>query len=258
MTAHRYRVVIADDVSHLRTLVRLVLERSRRFDVVAEASTGEEALVATRDHRPDLTLLDLSMPVMDGLEALPLIRAEIPSTTVVVLSGFDADRMAGEALDAGAAAYLVKGIQPDHLVDQLVSLLDARDVEEIPELESAFLDSALVELPEAPESAGTARTFVRRTLEHWQRPENVDDAMLLATELVTNAVVHARSGVQVRLLAFADRIRVEVTDTGAGSLHLRTPHDGALSGRGLFMVQELARTWGTSSGEDAKVVWFEV
>lgn len=257
MTAARpYRVVVADDVAHLRTLLRLVLERSRRFEVVAEAGNGRQAIEAAQQHRPDLTLLDLSMPVLDGLEALPVIRASVPSTTVVVLSGFDADRMEGRALEAGAAAYLVKGILPDVLVAQLLELLAAR--ESVAEAAPPYLDSASVELPQAPDSAGKARTFVRQTLEQWRRNAVIDDALLLSTELVTNAVVHAHSAVNLRVLVFPERVRVEVSDTGGGALQLRAPGADALNGRGLLLVEELSRTWGTSADRDEKVVWFEL
>ena len=67
----RHRLVIADDVPPLRSLPRRVLERSGAFDVVGEAANGEEAIALARRHRPDLVLLDVSMPVMSGLEALP-------------------------------------------------------------------------------------------------------------------------------------------------------------------------------------------
>lgn len=254
--AARYRVVIADDVAHLRTLLRIVLERSRRFEVVAEAGNGQQAIEATREHRPDLTLLDLSMPVMDGLEALPVIRQAVPSTAVVVLSGFDAERMEGRALEAGAAAYLVKGILPDVLVAHLIELLASR--EELPPDFAQHVDSASLQLPQADDTPRKARTFVRRTLEQWRRETIVDDAMLLATELVTNAVVHAHSPVNVRLLAFPEHVRVEVADTGGGALQLRRPDPETLNGRGLLLVEELSRTWGTSSDRDEKVVWFEL
>lgn len=103
------RVVVADDVDDLRMLLRLALERTERFEVVAEAGDGLEAIEQSRVHQPDLLVLDLSMPNLDGLEALPRILAASPGTRVVVLSGFAAQRMAPAALAAGATAYLEKG-----------------------------------------------------------------------------------------------------------------------------------------------------
>ena len=253
-----YRVVVADDVAQLRGLLRLLLERSGHFTVVAEAANGAEAVDATARERPDLTLLDLSMPVMDGLEALPLIRQAVPSCAVVVLSGFDADRMARTALAAGASAYLVKGIPPDHLVARLLELLDhadtAGDAGDVP----ADGSDAALRLPREMSSAGTARAFVRETLREWDRQALLDDAALLTTELVTNAIVHAQSDVTVRMSRLDGGVRVEVADTGDGALQLKEPAADAMGGRGLLLVEALSRTWGTSADSEQKVVWFEL
>ncbi|MPZ74440.1 MAG: response regulator [Nitriliruptorales bacterium] len=249
-----YRAVIADDAGHLRMLLRVMLERSGRFEIVGEAANGEEAIRVTNEVRPDLTLLDLKMPIMDGLEALPLIREAVPSTVVVVLSGFDADRMAHKAMAAGAAAYLVKNVNIDHLIEQLVALLDASDSAE----GAAEPTPEMLHLPLELESAAKARRFVRQVLGEWARAAVVDDAALLATELVTNALVHARSAVELRLRRLSDRVRVEVADSGAGALHMREPDRDSVDGRGLLLVQDLSLAWGTSSDGAKKIVWFEV
>ncbi|HVM20865.1 MAG TPA: response regulator [Egibacteraceae bacterium] len=250
-----YRAVVADDVDYLRTLLRIVLESSGKFDVVAEARNGREAVDATVEHRPDLTLLDLSMPVMDGLEALPLIRQAVPSTSVVVLSGFDADRMEQTALAAGARAYLVKGISPEDLVSRLLAVLG--DPEQ-PPVDDVSPEPETLQLSAGMDSPSRARQFVKSTLQRWRRTSHVDDVMLLTTELVSNAVVHARSAVTVRVYNLADHVRVEVTDYGGGALELKAPAADSLGGRGLLLVQELSRSWGTSADGHEKVVWFEV
>jgi DNA-binding NarL/FixJ family response regulator len=103
------RVLIADDVIDLRTLMRMALELAGDFEVVAEAGDGAQAITQAEFHQPDLVLLDLSMPVLDGLEALPRIRAVAPDAHVVVLSGFEASRMRDRVLEGGAVAYLEKG-----------------------------------------------------------------------------------------------------------------------------------------------------
>ena len=117
------RVVLADDAGELRALVRLALERSGQFEVIAEAGNGQEAIDAVGAHEPDLVLLDVSMPVMDGLEALPRILEAAPNTTVVMLSGFTEERLGAEARRLGAAAYLEKGVPPKALVAHLIELL---------------------------------------------------------------------------------------------------------------------------------------
>lgn len=108
LTALR-RVVIADDVADLRVLLRMALEQTGRFDVVAEAVDGAEAVAVAEEHRPDLVVLDLSMPVLDGLEALPQILQVAPGVRVIVLSGFSAERMRDQVIAAGAIAYIEKG-----------------------------------------------------------------------------------------------------------------------------------------------------
>ena len=118
-----FRTVVADDVFDLRFMVKLALERSGRFEIVAEAENGAEAVEAAREHQPDLVLLDVSMPVKDGLEALPDIRSVSPNAKVVMLSGFEASRLASTAIASGASAYLEKGIPPGELVTQLLRVL---------------------------------------------------------------------------------------------------------------------------------------
>jgi len=114
------RVLIADDSDDVRMLVRMKLEMHGVADVVGEAEDGLMAVEQATLLQPDLVLLDLAMPRMDGLEALPLIRDAAPKTRVVVLSGFDENTMASKALDAGAMRYVEKGVA---LAD-LAKLLD--------------------------------------------------------------------------------------------------------------------------------------
>ena len=128
MTEAPFRIVLADDVFDLRFMVKLALERSGRFQVVAEAENGDQAVALAKQHQPDLVLLDVSMPVKDGLEALPDIRSVSPNAKVVMLSGFEASRLASTAMPSGAAAYLEKGIPPGELVTELLKVL-GRDPE---------------------------------------------------------------------------------------------------------------------------------
>ncbi len=116
-------VVIVDDTPDLRDLLRLALERSGDFRVVAEAADGRQAVDVVAAHSPDLVLLDIAMPVMDGLEALPLVRRTSPRSTVVMLSGFGASAMTAKALAGGADGYIQKGQPLSSLLTQLRTLI---------------------------------------------------------------------------------------------------------------------------------------
>lgn len=113
-------VVLIDDSEDLRFLVRGALERSGKFRVVAEAADGEQGVVAVGASQPDLVLLDFAMPVMDGLQALPLIRDECPAAVIVMLSAFgDSSGMPERALAMGADGYIHKDGRIHALPEQL-------------------------------------------------------------------------------------------------------------------------------------------
>ncbi len=118
----RMRVVLADDVPEYRLLMRMILKQDGRFEVVAEASDGAEAVRICAIERPDIVLLDLAMPVMDGLQAIPEIRRRSPGTRIVVLSGFARHQLETEALSRGASAYLEKGEAFSAIASTLTSL----------------------------------------------------------------------------------------------------------------------------------------
>jgi two-component system, chemotaxis family, chemotaxis protein CheY len=105
--ARPVRAVVIDDTTDIRELLRIVLSRSG-MDVVGEAGDGLAGVELVRAERPDVVLLDLSMPVMDGVEALPLIRALVPEARIIVLSAF-ADAVSEQVLGRGADGYLLKG-----------------------------------------------------------------------------------------------------------------------------------------------------
>jgi DNA-binding NarL/FixJ family response regulator len=117
------RVVLCDDTRDIRLLLSLALELAGGFEVVGEAADGEEAIAQVTTHQPDVVLLDLAMPVLDGLQALPEMRERAPRSLVVVLSGFGADAMGEEAVRLGATTYVQKGVNPTELAEQLRSLV---------------------------------------------------------------------------------------------------------------------------------------
>ena len=119
MTKPRYTILVVDDIRELRDLLRINLELDGRFEVVGEAENGIEAVECAEKHQPDVVLLDVAMPVRDGIEVLPEIRAVAPGTKVVILSAFDARRLERTALERGAVRYLEKSMPPEALVEEL-------------------------------------------------------------------------------------------------------------------------------------------
>lgn len=110
------RVLLCDDVDDMRFMLRMSLGRDLGFEVVGEASDGAEAVQQARRLNPDLVLLDLAMPVMGGLEALPRIREAAPDCRVIVLSSFEEATAGPEVLALGAAAYIQKGTRITDIV----------------------------------------------------------------------------------------------------------------------------------------------
>lgn len=101
-------VVLVDDDPDVRAVIRALLTVRGSFEVVAEASDGNDAVATVNREQPDVVLLDLSMPVMDGLTALPLVREAAPRARVVVLSGFGTDHAVHLAMRQGADAFVHK------------------------------------------------------------------------------------------------------------------------------------------------------
>jgi DNA-binding NarL/FixJ family response regulator len=110
------RVLVVDDHALLRTGVANIINQEPDLRVVAEAGNGLEAIHAYEEHRPDVTLLDLRMPVMEGVEAVRRIREIDPRALVIVLTTYDTDDEIASALKAGAKAYVLKDISAEALV----------------------------------------------------------------------------------------------------------------------------------------------
>jgi DNA-binding NarL/FixJ family response regulator len=117
MTARSIRVLIADDHSMVRQGLVVLLGMMEGIEVVAEAANGVEAIERYCEHTPDVTLMDLRMPEMGGVQAIERIRSFAPDARFIVLTTYDSDEDIYRALKAGARAYVLKGMSKEELVE---------------------------------------------------------------------------------------------------------------------------------------------
>ena len=244
------RVVVVDDDPDIRLVMRLAFEMDGRLQVVAEAADGADAVALAREHQPDLVLLDLNMPGVDGLAALPEVQAATgPDTTVVIMSATPAPAGAPKE----GIRFLEKHGDLTRFVGELLDLIAAPAPAEIQ-------DSGAVtwHLPADLRSGGLARERLRELLRGWDLRDVLDEVELLSTELINNAVVHAGSEVVLEVRRRADVLHVAVTDTGVGAPYRPHANQESVGGRGLMLVETLSRAWGVAMNDHRKTLWFEI
>lgn len=110
------RVVIADDLPMFREGMHLLLDKQKELEITGEAGNGKELLDSVRQHRPDVVITDIEMPVMNGIEATKEIKKEFPETGVIALTMYGDDYLIEDMLEAGANGYLLKNTTSEELV----------------------------------------------------------------------------------------------------------------------------------------------
>jgi DNA-binding NarL/FixJ family response regulator len=118
------RILIADDHEVVRSGLRAILEAHEGWEVVAEAENGKDAIAKAVETKPDVAIIDYSLPVMNGIEATRQIHARIPSAEILIFTMHDSDVLVGELLDAGARAYLLKSDAKQYLIAAVQALAD--------------------------------------------------------------------------------------------------------------------------------------
>ena len=245
------RLLVVDDNPDYRMLVRYALEGSD-VDVVGEASTMAEGLEVAAAVQPDLIALDVVMHGDDALSSLQLLREAAPDAAVVVVASYAEHELWGMSPHTEGVAYLSKATPPRKLCEDLVRVASsARAVSDV-------LATERERFPSDVQSARAARRFAAGVLEGWGCDDIVDSVLLLVSELVTNAVIHAHSDVDVVLRLRPARVRVEIVDAAAEYVQRRDAASDDQSGRGMALTEALAVAWGVDTLVAGKSVWFEV
>ena len=124
----KIRIVLAEDHALVREGIRDLLRQERDMEVVGEAENGEEAVQLARTVKPDVVVLDIAMPKLNGIEATRLIKAERPATSILVLTAYDNEEFILAILEAGASGYLLKNIRGEELLKSIRSVHSGESV----------------------------------------------------------------------------------------------------------------------------------
>ena len=201
------RILIVDDHGVVREGVRMYLALDPELEVVGEAANGEEALQLAREHNPDVVLMDLLMPVMDGVTATALIRRELPDTEVIALTSVLEDQAIYRAMRAGAIGYLLKNTKATELT-RAIKAAAAGQVQLSPEAAARLLRE--VGVPDSPEKLTERETEVLRLLAQGKANKEIAADLVIGEKTVKTHVsnVLSKLGVSSRTQAALYAMRI--------------------------------------------------
>jgi DNA-binding NarL/FixJ family response regulator len=208
------RVLVADDQAMVRAGLRLILESQPDVEVVAEAADGEEALASARRHRPDLVLMDIRMPRLDGISATRQLIDHDPAIRVLVVTTFDADQNVFEALRAGASGFILKDSTPEQLV-AAVRLIAAGDALLAPARTRRLIESQ-VRPHAAADSSAVGRLTEREREVLVLMARGMDNQELGAELYVSEATVRTHVGHVLAKLGARSRVQAVVVAYESG------------------------------------------
>jgi DNA-binding NarL/FixJ family response regulator len=211
------RVLLCDDQALVRSGFRMVLEAREDMEVVGEAENGAGALELAARCRPDVILMDVRMPVMDGVEATRRLARTGTSARIVILTTFDSDEYVYEALRAGASGFLLKDVQPAQLVDA-VRVVARGEALLAPTVTRRLLDRFAHTLPDSSRTAPTALAeLTERELEVLTLlASGLSNAELAERLFVSETTVKTHVSSILRKLGLRDRVQAVVLAYQAG------------------------------------------
>jgi NarL family two-component system response regulator LiaR len=210
------RVLIVDDHAIVRKGIRALLSEAGGFEVVGEASNGQEAVLRAEETHPDVILMDLLMPVMDGIEATRQITSQQPKARILVLTSFAADNKVFPAIKAGASGYLLKDSSPDELV-RAIRQVHRGEPSLHPTIARKLLQEIArpADLQPAPEALTAREMEVLRSIAQGLSNQEIADQLMVSEPTVRAHVsrilgkLHLASRTQAALYA----VREGLTDT---------------------------------------------
>ena len=194
------RILLADDHSVVRQGLRMFLSLDPEFDVVGEAQDGAQALKMARELLPDVVLMDMLMPVMDGITATGHIRKELPDTEVIALTSVLEDGVVVNAIKAGAIGYLLKDTQQEELL-RAIKAAAAGQVQLAPQAAARLMRE--VRAPEAPQPLTDRETDVIKLLAQGKANKEIAMELVIGEKTVKTHVsnILLKLGVQSRTQA---------------------------------------------------------
>ena len=205
------RVLLADDQGLVRAGFRMILEAQPDIEVVGEAADGDQAVTLARQEHPDVVLMDIRMPHLDGIAATSAVVTDRPQTRVLVLTTFDLDEYVYAALEAGASGFLLKDVGRDDLV-AAVRVIAAGEALLAPTVTRRLLADFVRNRPSAPpagpETVAGLTARERETLELLAR--GMSNAEIAARMVVSEHTVKTHVGNVLMKLALRDRIHAVI------------------------------------------------
>ena len=200
-------VLLVDDHTVMRQGVRMLLTLDPEIEVVGEAANGREAVNACRQLQPDVVLMDLLMPVMDGLTAITEIRRDLPEIEIVALTSVLEDSIVTEVVRAGAIGYLLKDTQAEELC-RAIKAAAAGQVQLSPQAAARLMRE--VKAPESPETLTERETEVLRLLARGRSNKEIGQALVIGEKTVKTHVsnILAKLSVPSRTQAALYAVRI--------------------------------------------------